>query len=92
MLVTIGHSFSVEGIRVIQVYHVVNPSQVECFENHAEWRFCLASLWCVAPCRRSGAWWAQWRASALLLLSLFSPCVVHVRSSVDVHLDSCDRT
>ena len=27
------------------------------------------SLWCVAPCRRSGARLAQWRPSALLLLS-----------------------
>ena len=63
-----------------------DSSQVVCFENHAEWRFCLAPFFCVALGRRSGA-----RARCCFLL-LFSPCVVHVRTSVDVHLDSCDRT
>ena len=48
---------------------MVNPSQVVCFVNHAEWRFGLAPFWCVAPCRRSGARLAQWRPSALLLPS-----------------------
>ena len=36
-----------------------------------------------------------WRSGArarCCFLPLFSPCVVHVRTSVDVHLDSCDRT
>ena len=39
------------------------------FENHAEWRFCLAPFWCVAPGQHSGARLAQWRPSALLLPS-----------------------
>ena len=43
------------------------------------------------------AWSAQfyWRSGArarCCFLPLFSPCVVHVRTSVDVHLDSYDRT
>ena len=61
--------FSVEEIRVFQACLMVIPSQVVCFENHAEWRYCLAPFWCVAPCRRSGARLAQWRPSALLLPS-----------------------
>ena len=56
------------------------------FKNHAEWRFGLAPVWCVAPGWRSGA------RARCCFLPLFSPCVVHARTSVDVHLDSCDRT
>ena len=41
------HSCPVEEIRVFQACFVDNPSQVVCFENHAEWRFCLA-LFCVS--------------------------------------------
>ena len=54
---------------MFQACLMVIPSQVVCFENHAEWRFCLAPFWCVAPGRRSGARLAQWRPSALLLPS-----------------------
>ena len=67
--------FSVEEIRVFQACLLVTPSQVVCFENHAEWRFCLVSFWCVAPCRHSGARLAQWRPSALLLPSFCSRLV-----------------
>ena len=67
--------FSVKEIRVFQACLVENPSvQVVCFENHAEWRFCLAPFVCRALL-------AQWRPSALLL-PLFSPRAVHVRTSV----------
>ena len=70
MWVTIGHTaFSVEEIRVFEACLMVIPSQVVCFENHAEWRFCLAPFWCVAPGLRSGARLAQWRPSTLLLPS-----------------------
>ena len=59
--------FSVEEVRVFQACLMVIPSQVVCSENHAEWRFCLAPFWFVAPGRHSGARLAQWRPSALLL-------------------------
>ena len=72
---------------MFQACLMVIPSQVVRFENHAEWRFCLAPFRCVAPGRRSGADQAQ-----CCFLPLFSPCVVHVRTSVGVHHDSCDRT
>ena len=71
---------------------MVNPSQVVCFENHAEWRFCLAPF---SVSRLVGAVALGWRSGArarCCFLPFFSPCVVHVRISVDVHLDSCDRT
>ena len=45
--------------------------------------------------RLVGAVALGWRSGArarCYFLPLFSPCVVHVRTSVDVHLDSCDRT
>ena len=45
--------------------------------------------------RLVGAVALGWRSGArtrCCFLPLFSPCVVHVRTSVDVHLDSCDRT
>ena len=48
--------FSVEEIRAFQACLVVNPSQVVCFENHAEWRFCLAPFF---VCRALSA---QWRS------------------------------
>ena len=45
--------------------------------------------------RLVGAVALGWRSGArarCCFLPLFSPCVVHVRTSVDIHLDSCDRT
>ena len=46
----------------------------------------------VAPGRRSGARvGAAGARPRCCFVPLFSPCVVHVRTSVDVHLDSCDR-
>ena len=92
-----AQNFSVEEIRVFQACLVENPSvQVVCFENRAEWRFCLASL-CVsrsvgalAPCRRSCARLAQWRPSVLSLPLVFSLCTCALL--LNVHLDSCDRT
>ena len=66
-----AHSFSVEEIRVFQACLVENPSvQVVCFENHAEWTFCLAPFVCRALLAlgwRSGA-----RACCPFLW--FSPC------------------
>ena len=80
-----AHSFSVEEIRVFQACLVENPSvQVVCFENHAEWRFCLAPF-CVsrlvgalAPCL--GAVALGWRSGARACCPFlwFSPCV-HAR-------------
>ena len=72
---------------------MVFPSQVVCFENHAKKRFCLAPFLGVS--RLVGAVALDWRSGArarCCFLPLFSPCVVHVRISVDVHLDSCDYT
>ena len=91
-----AHSFSVEEIRVFQACLVKNPSvQVVCFENHAEWRFCLAPfvsrlVGSLAPCRRSGARLAQWRPSVLSLPLVFSLCTCALL--LNIHLDSCDRT
>ena len=50
---------------MFQACLMVIPSQVVCFENRAEWSFCLAPFWCVAPGRRSGARLAQWRPSVV---------------------------
>ena len=69
MWVTVGQQFSVEEITVFQACLMVIHSQVVCFENHEEWRFCLAQFRCVASGRRSSALLAQWRPSALLLPS-----------------------
>ena len=76
---------------MFQACLVLNPSRMVCFENHAEWRFCLAPFWCVAPCRRSGARLAQWRPSALLFPS-FVLALCTCALLLDVHLDSCDGT
>ena len=80
-----AHSFSVEEIGVFQACLVENPSiQVVRFENHAEWRFCLATFVCralLAHWRLVGAvalGWAHWRPSVLSLPLVFSPCV-HAR-------------
>ena len=63
-----AHSFSVEEIRVFQACLVENPSvQVLCFENHAEWRFCLAPFVCralLAHWRLVGAVALGWRSGA----------------------------
>ena len=92
-----AQNFSVEEIRVFQACLVQNPSvQVVCFENHAEWRFCLApfcvsrTVGALAPCRRSRARLAQWRPSVLSLPLVFSVCTCALL--LNIHLDSCDRT
>ena len=61
---------------MFQACLMVIPNQVVCFENHAEWRFCLAPFWCVAPGRRSGARLAQWpeRVVASFLCSRLVSC------------------
>ena len=63
-----AHSFSVEEIRVFQACLVENPSvEVVCFENHAEWRFCLAPFVCralLAHWRLVGAVALGWRSGA----------------------------
>ena len=67
---------------MFQACLVVNPNQVVCFENHAEWRFCLAPF---DVSRLVGAVALGWRSGArarCCFLPLFSPCVVHVRTSV----------
>ena len=71
---------------MFQAYLMVIPSQVVCFENHAEFFGVLRLVGAVALGWRSGA------GARCCFLPLFSPCVVHVSTSVDVHLDSCDRT
>ena len=77
-------SFSVEEIRVFTACLVENPSvQVVCFENHAEWRFCLAPFVCRALL-------AHWRLSVLSLPLVFSLCTCALL--LNIHLDSCDRT
>ena len=79
-----AHSFSVEEIRVFQACLVENPSvQVVCFENHAEWRFCLAPFVCralLAHWRLVGAVALGWRSGARACCPFlrFSPCV-HAR-------------
>ena len=92
-----AQNLSVEEIRVFQACLVQNPSvQVVCFENYAEWRFCLApfcvlrSVGALAPCRRSRARLAQWRPSVLSLPLVFSVCTCALL--LNIHLDSCDRT
>ena len=75
-----AHSFSVEEIRVFQACLVENPSvQVVCFENHAEWRFCLAPFVCRALLvhwRFVGAVALGWRSGARACCRFlwFSPC------------------
>ena len=79
-----AHSFSVEEIRVFQACLVENPSvQVVCFENHAEWRFCLAPFVCralLAHWRLVGEVVLGWRSGARACCPFFwfSPCV-HAR-------------
>ena len=88
-----AQNFSVEEIRVFQACLVQNPSvQVVCFENHAEWRFCLAPFVCCALLAhwRSRARLAQWRPSVLSLPLVFSVCTCALL--LNIHLDSCDRT
>ena len=46
---------------MFQACLVVNPSQVVCFENHAEWRFCLAPF---GVSRLVGAVALGWRSGA----------------------------
>ena len=91
-----AQNFSVEEIRVFQACLVENPSvQVVCFENHAEWRFCLAPFLCralLAHWRLVGAVALGWRsgARALSLPLVFSLCTCALL--LNIHLDSCDRT
>ena len=79
-----AQNFSVEEIRVFQACLVENPSvQVVCFENHAEWRFCLAPFVCralLAHWRLVGAVALGWRSGARACCPFlwFSPCV-HAR-------------
>ena len=64
-------SFSVEEIRVFQACLMENPSvQVVCFENNAEWKFCLAPFVCralLAHWRLVGAVTLGWRSGARAL-------------------------
>ena len=89
-----AHSFSVEEIRVFQACLVENPSvQVVCFENHAEWRFCLAPFVCralLAHWRLVGAVALGGRSGVLSLPLVFSLCTCALL--LNIHLDSCDRT
>ena len=92
-----AHSFSVDVIRVFQACLVENPSiQVVCFENQAEWRFCLAPFVCralLAHWRFVGAVALGWRSGARAccpFLWFFSLCTCALL--LNIHLDSCDRT
>ena len=79
-----AQNFSVEEIRVFQACLVQNPSvQVVCFENHAEWRFCLAPFVCcalLAHWRLVGVVALGWRSGARACCPFlwFSLCV-HAR-------------
>ena len=89
MMFHVHRIFLLRKIRVFQTCLVEIPSvQVVYFENHAEWRFCLAPFVCpcsvgaLAPCRRSRARLAQWRPS-VLSPSLFVFLCVYLRASVE---------
>ena len=84
MLVTIGSA--------VFCCLVVNPSQVVDLRTTQNGDFVLLPF---GVSRLVGAVALGWRSGArarCCFLPLFSPCVVHVRTSVNVHLDSCDRT
>ena len=77
-----AQNFSVEEIRVFQTCLVENPSvKVVYFENHAEWRFCLAPFVCralLARWRLVGVVALGWRSGARAccpFLVCFSLCV-----------------
>ena len=81
--------------------------KLECF-THVLWRIQVSRWYVLRTMQNGdfvllpfgvsrlvGAVALGWRSGArarYCFLPLFSPCVVHVRTSVDVHLDPCDRT